>query len=268
MTYLLKRRETRINNGTKKYKTIIIIFCLAIILTPIFYFWSSVISPSLLRVLVPVSSTFRKTGSNLNLAFNIFKPKSSIIKENEILKNKIAELENKLFDYYIIKDENVTLRGEIGNLDNRFTLAKVLLMPPQLPYDSLLIDKGQDSGVFVGAKVFVSERSAVGYVEEVSRRSSKVRMFTSAGIKTSAILEKDGTQVELEGRGGGNFFLEAPLGFDIDEGDSFLLPGSEKVIIAITGAVREQNSSSFKSVLLRMPIKINGSLPLLVEVNN
>ncbi len=266
MTYLLKRRTIYRENNLENYKKIGGVIAFAALLGSIFYFWSGLFSPWFVKILVPVSDFFSRAAHNIELGLQLLEPKSSLIRDNETLRKKTVELEAKVLDYYLLTDENTLLRENLNLASHDFALAAILLMPPKTPYDSLFIDRGKESGVFAGAQVLLRDRVALGYVEEVYQGLSKVRMFSSSGIKTSAILQRDGTAVELEGRGGGNFFLEAPLDFDVREGDIFFIPGSKRIVVAVADKVAREKTSSFIKILLRAPLPISGGSALLVEI--
>jgi len=262
MTYLLKHKKIKVND----YKKVVKMAVFTIILSSVFYFWSGFFLPLFLKILVPVSTFSKKAGSNLEIALKLLEPKSTLISQNEILKRKLAMLEARIFDYEIIAGENVFLREKLEFLNHDFTIANLLLVPPQIPYDTILVDRGESNGVLAGAVVLIRDRAILGYVEESYDNFSRVRMYSSSGIKTSAILEKDGTIVELLGMGGGNFLLEAPLDFNIRKGDIFLMPGKNRLVVAIVGSVKKEKTSSFTKVLLKVPHKISGNSTLLVQV--
>lgn len=262
MTYLLKHKEVKRNHYGKLAKTA----AAAIALALIFYFWGGALAPFFIKTLSPIPIFFKKAATNLELATKLLEPEFSLVSKNQMLEKKISELEKKTFDYEIMKGENAWLKEKLGLTVPGFVTANILLAPPQTPYDSILIARGGKKGIFVGAKVFSSEKSVLGFVEEVYDSSGRVRMYSSAGLKTSAKLKKNGALVELLGMGGGNFFFEAPLGFDIEAGDIFLMPGAEESVLAIVGTVRRHETSSFVSVLLKAPVKISGHSTLLVQI--
>ncbi|MEK9185205.1 MAG: hypothetical protein AAB863_00345, partial [Patescibacteria group bacterium] len=75
-----------------------------------------------------------------------------------------------------------------------------------------------------------------------------------------------GTIIDLLGVGGSNFIFEAPIGFDVVQGDIFTLPGSEKLVVAVVGKIEQKETSSFVKVFLKSPIEIRGNTILFVEI--
>jgi cell shape-determining protein MreC len=262
MMHLQRSRENRLGGRGKK---VIALMLLAGLLLMIFNFWPKVFAAPLLKIIMPLSQAAGRLAENINLALNLLEPELTLVSENHSLKKRNTELEAQLFDYNSILTENELLRERLDIAAGEYTIASVLMMPPQTPFDTLIIDRGAKSGVFEGAKVLMSNKAALGFVREVGEDFARVVMYSSSGIRTNAVLERDGTVVELEGRGGGNFFLEAPLGFDIIEDDTFLISGSERLIVAIASSIKREENSSFISVLLRAPLKLTGNSTLLVE---
>jgi cell shape-determining protein MreC len=262
MTYLLKHREPR----NSKSKSALILFVFVALLAGIFYLWGSYFAPKFAGAFGGVSNFLSEAGSSIVRSLKFLEPELSLISQNDALKKRISDLEQQLFDYSIIQNENASLRENISLVSPNSKLASIILMPPQTPFDTIYIDRGERDGVYVGAQVLNSERSALGYIEEVYPTSAKVRMFSSPGIKTSAVFLRDGTMVEIEGRGGGSFLLEAPLGFEAVEGDIFLIPGSEDRVLAVARSIKKEETSSFVSIMLRVPLELSGNSVLLVEV--
>lgn len=235
------------------------------ILIFIYYSVGSHLSAFFIKTLVPIPTTMSKFFSNIVLGSKIFLPKAELLKENEVLKERLASFESISLGYSLLKEENSLLEEKLGILSPGTISASLLLSPPQMPFDTILVDQGKSSGVSVGSKVFLENVVALGFAEEVYDDLAKIRMYSSPGVRTSAIHQRDGALVELEGRGGENFFLEAPLGFPIEEGDVFLLPGSKLAALAIASKVKKEESSSFISILLQVPIGLSGSSLLTIE---
>lgn len=261
MTYLLKHKDRR----SKSYKKISYIISFATILIVAFFVFNSFFSSLFTTVFTPISGILNKTGENISSGFKIFEPKSTLVAKIEELENKNRELESRLFDYEITLNENISLKEKALISPSSYITATPILMPPKTPFDTIIINKGSQDGISQGAIVLYSERVAIGYIEEVNMKSSIVKLYSSSGIKTNSVFLNDGTFVELEGRGGGNFIFEAPLGFEIKEGDIFVLPGDELRAIAEVGAVEREDSSTFITVLLKSPLPITGKSTLLIE---
>lgn len=259
-------RPQKRNYNLRNHGKFFAITFLGIILLTTFYFWGNKLSPSFVK-LSQASSFVIKIGNSIKSGFAFLEPKSSLITENQSLKKRIGELQEKVFDYDVILSENIALYDSLNLKRENFIPANILIASPRIPGDRLIINRGEKDGVFIGAKAFLSERVVIGVVEEVYKTSSQIKMYSSAGTKTDAILERSGSIVTLEGGGSGNFILEVPLDFEISSGDLFFLPGALKAVVAQVGSVKKEITSSFAKVLLTTPLQVRGDSILRVESN-
>lgn len=249
----------------KLSKKIILVLLLACAFGLIFYFGKYRLSLPIINFFTPVIKTYDKVSSSVLLSLNIFKPKSNIVAENKVLKQRISELETEILNKEV-------LIGELSSSSQNSSeivgtrVSSPISFSPRTPYDTLIIDIGSEDGVVAGAKAFISDRIQIGVVETVYPNKSIVRLYSSSGIKTEAVLLRTGEVVELEGSGGGNFKLNLPTDFDIKEGDMFVSLGTHKSLLAETRSINEDENSSLVSVILALPIKINGNSKIYVEI--
>jgi cell shape-determining protein MreC len=171
-----------------------------------------------------------------------------------------------VLDLEIAKSENSELARRLELREPNYLSAAILLSPPRTPYDVLIIDRGEYDGVVPEQKVLLGNRVALGAIESVRPNQSTVKLFSTPGKKTEAIVERTGEIVELEGQGGGNFKLEVPLGFDIKDGDLILLQGLPRRLLASVAQVKSDETSSFLTVFLQLPARLLGNSPIYVEV--
>ena len=262
MTSLLKHKK--VQHTVLKRMLSVSLFALPFAF--LFYFWSGYFDSFFLKIAVPISTAISKSAKNLELALKLLEPEATLISQNEILRRRVIELESKTLDYEIISNENIELQRQLEFKSPDHKIANVLLAPPQTPFDTIVIDRGSADNIKAGDRVLSSERTVLGFIEKVFNRSSQVRMYSSSGIKTTAIFQKDGTIIDLLGVGGSNFIFEAPIGFDVVQGDIFTLPGSKKLVVAVVGRVEQKETSSFVKVFLKSPIEIRGNTILFVEI--
>jgi len=188
--------------------------------------------------------------------------------ENEIYKAKLAELEAQLLDYRMLREENEDLRNRLSIENQNIVSSVILLAPPSTPFGTMIINRGENDGVYVGAKVYLSERVGLGDVTEVDKDTAKVLAYAAPGRIIQAVFDRDGGIYEIEGRGNGSYSFEVPLDLPIFEGDAFFLPGDEKVLIAAVASIGTNSESSFKKVFLISPQKPTGKSNLLVEIRH
>lgn len=147
-----------------------------------------------------IGQAVRGSLENISIFFNskkdLFNQNINLKSENELLKSKIAALEEAL-DLENYEAESVSgIPGE------------VLTRSAASPFGTVIVSVGEEDGVLSGDEVFVGF-SPIGRVSFVDKSISEVTLYTSPTSNFEAKLE-DGTPVTLEGRGNNGFLIEAP----------------------------------------------------------
>ncbi len=199
-----------------------------------------------------------KTGNTFSFATNFISFKSSLIKENEILKDELGRLRLNKIDYDILFKENEELKAMLGMKKSEMRIvSNVLSKPPQSPYDTFVLGSGKNSGVQVGNKVYISDNIIIGEISDVSDDTSVARLFSTGGEKHEVILARTGESFVITGSGGENFTVEVPKDADIVWGDSLVHPGNSDYILATVYYVDISSQSSFKTINMRVPGGVN-----------
>jgi len=180
-----------------------------------------------------------------------------LIKENADLREKVSSLEIEVMSLSREQALEDTLRELAGRKpDPETKIATVLTHPPQTPYDIIIIDAGSSDGVLVGKEVYLPEGPSLGAISEVFSNRSRVKLFTSSGEETNAVLERNNVPVVLHGLGAGNFRLTLPRDTAVEPGDKILSPELSSRLMAVVGEVIIQPTDSFKEVLAKSPANI------------
>jgi len=187
-----------------------------------------------------------------------FSDKNMIIEEN---KNLLSEKENYrliMVDYESIKYENQKLRDELevkpaGN----FITASVVARPPQMPLDSLLLDRGTEDGINNGDFVLVGERILIGRVAKATGNKAVVALSSFANVASYGCIARTNEPLEIKGMGGGNIEAKIPIDFDIVVGDKIMVNNSFNYLVAVVGSTEEDRSSGFKDILMSLPVNIS-----------
>ena len=187
---------------------------------------------------------------------SFFISKNSLIKENESLKQELAIERARGLGYSSVLEENTKLKEILGrkNESAKLTLATILSKPNQSPYDTLIIDRGEQSGLIAGNMVFALGNVPIGRVAEVYEKSSKVLLFSSAGEKTQGIIND--VSMEVVGRGGGNFEIVLPRDFILEKSNQVILPGINSYVLGIVETIISDPRDSFQKALLVSPVNI------------
>ncbi len=195
-----------------------------------------------------------KTVNSFRFVTSFVSFKSSLIKENDRLKEELAGLRLNEIDYDILVKENEELKSEFGRASSDgVIIAGVLSKPPQSPYDTFVIDVGSNSAVSVGNKVYISNRIIIGSISSVTEKTGVVKLFSTGGEKQEVISDRTGASFVITGSGGADFELEVPKDTDIVWGDSFLYPGLNSAVLSTVYYIDVTSQSSFKIVHARVP---------------
>lgn len=174
----------------------------------------------------------------------------------ESLEAQLASTTAALADRDALYAENLDLKERLGRtgVPPVRIVGAVLMRPPGVPYDTLVIDAGAAEGVAVGEYVSAGGTALVGEVSEVYANASRVRLFSAPGEQYDALLR--GTiPVKIEGQGGGSMVAQAPSGTQVAVGDSALLPGIAGGLTARVSAV-EISEGSFVTIYFHLPVDI------------
>jgi cell shape-determining protein MreC len=184
--------------------------------------------------------------------------KSSVYNENLILKEKNRELETRMMEYSGLLAENAELKDMLGRIDPKddFLLATILIKPNRSPYDTVIVDVGEDNNVLVGAEVFAKGDVPMGTISQVYAHTSVVKLFSTPGEVTQAQIEGSNASVELIGRGGGNFEMLVPVDLTVPEGTNVVLPFIKMRVVATVVDIISAPQDPLRKVILKSPVNI------------
>jgi cell shape-determining protein MreC len=197
---------------------------------------------------------------------NLFASKNTLMAENLALQNEITILKLKEVDYDILFKENQDLKNELGRTDyTSRILGNILSKPPTSPYDTLVIDVGENEGVVLGSKVYLGGNVIIGSITSVTSHTSLVELFSTGGRTQEAVLVRTGASYELTGKGGANLVLQIPKDTDVIWGDVFVYPSLSSSVIGSVYYIDSNSQSSFKTVHIRLFGNIFSSPRVFVE---
>ena len=126
-------------------------------------------------------------------------------RQNKILRNDIAELKNKLFQYNEMVKENTRLKNILKFSDKfnfKKVLAQVVAWDSSSDFKVLRINKGTDAGVKVYDPV-VTALGVVGYVYRVTDGFSDVLTILDQNNRVDGIIERTRSHGILHGHTSG-----------------------------------------------------------------
>jgi len=204
-------------------------------------FWRTEVTGVLLRMTMPV------------LALR----NSFTASESNVLREELAAMRAQVADRDVLYAENLDLKNRLHrNILVHRTLAGVLLRPPVVPYDTLLVDVGANNGVQVGDKVAAGGTVLLGTVSEVYTTTARVRLLSAPGNTYEGLLwVKDKTiPLTVEGQGGGSMRAQIPAGTGVVAGAAIVLPGILGGYTGVVSHVEIKNGESFETVYFRLPV--------------
>ena len=137
-------------------------------------------------------------------------------------------------------------------------LSGVLVTPPRSLYDTIVIDRGTESGISVGAQVYTAHDSFVGTVVAVSPYTALVELVSSPGNTIDLLIGKsEKVRAQAFGRGSGNLVAVLPRDIDIAEGDSVTMPGLGGVYIGEVDVIETEQNDPFQQIRIRMDVNFH-----------
>lgn len=180
----------------------------------------------------------------------------------------IAELQAKIESLSLIEKEHTVLLDELGQRKpSELLFARVLTLPPQSIYDTLIIDTGSIQGISVGKKVFAGNNILLGEVVEVYEKTSKVKLFSSPDEKYEVIIGTASSSVRATGIGRGNGMFEAlvPREAKVTVGDIVTVPQISATVYGKVSFIITDPARAFDSVLFQSSIPLQSLRRVYVE---
>lgn len=148
-----------------------------------------------------------------------------------------------------VQDALVSTSTSIANIAGTTTpyQADVIGRPPQSPYDTLVLNIGNDVGVEIGAPVWWPPGLYLGEVVDVRESTSVVQLISSPSVQHPVFIRD--IPFVTEGRGGDELYAEVPDGIDITVGDT-VLSDIYEVPIGVVSAVRDVSTTDQQALYI------------------
>ena len=253
MNYLLKSK------GKKPQQSIIKIVSILVLTVLIILILSTNFSRNILfKIGRPFWSFSSSIVSFWNNNDGTFRSKKSLIEENASLMSQLQSSKNNLIFLNLVIKENDSLKDLLNRKrkSDNLILASILVKPGLSPYDTLILDAGTNDGITVGKLVMADASSYIGEISEVSDTSSKVKLYSSPGVKINVLVGPNNIEKEAIGIGDGTFKLEIPKEIGVKVGDNVVIPSMNTNIFGIVEKVESKDTDSFQTVLFKSPINI------------
>lgn len=250
MNYLQRNRSK--HSYLKQILVLIAIFVSSALLLPL-------LDGLFVSVFAPVWRTENTVIRSMREGVAHLNSRKNLVAENVHLKEKVSSLELQVDSLELELNKESTFLELIERKSlSGAVVASVLTYPPQTPYDVVVIDAGANDLVQVGSKVSLPEGPILGYVAEVFPSTARVRLFSTSGEETNAVLERHNVATTLVGFGAGTFKISIPRDIEVEVGDRILSTDTEASLIAVVEEIRVEPTDSFKTILARSPANIFG----------
>ncbi len=155
--------------------------------------------------------------------------RESLMEENRSLTRRILELSQVSQQFISLREENVRLRDLLGSrnrLDTEVLIAELVGIVPGSDTQQVLIDKGNQAGVYVGQAV-IDAKGLFGQVVESADYSARVLLITDASHAVPVEVSRNGVRAVAAGTGRlDELEVEhVPITADIREGDLLVSSG-------------------------------------------
>lgn len=245
-TNFLPRSKRRHASHGRVIVTVTLVFvCGALLLT---YFGNTI--SSLLKPLWQSDTLLHRGVANAALSM---RSKDELISENVELKEQLASYEELVISFRAIASSRDELLASFGRETVEGIPAAVLVRPPETPYDIFIIDAGDNLGIRPTSLVTTPQGVAIGTVTAVFSTTAHVKLYSTAGERTDAVLERGGESITLIGRGAGNLEFIVPRDTKVELGDRVVLPYLDAPLVAVVGDIEMNPTSSFKTVIAQNP---------------
>lgn len=166
-----------------------------------------------------------------------FKSRNELLDHVSELETKLATQSGDATTLTFLTAENDSLRGLLNINDANRIGARIVGLPPSVPYDQIYIDRGSHDGIEKGAYVYISEQHVIGFISKAFPGSSLVQLFSTPGVRSTVYVEGPDIYTYATGIGGGVIEIAVPQGIDISVGDVVVLPLTEQTLLGSVSSI-------------------------------
>ena len=159
-----------------------------------------------------------------------------------------------------------SLLGRSSTTEERI-LAYVLAAPNFAPYDTLVLDVGEDTGVFSGARVMTDGGFIIGVITEVLPTRAVAQLYSSPGLTRDVAVGSARIPAVAHGVGGGNYRIELPKNTDIAEGDEVHLLGGVEEFLGVVERVIVDDKTGITTLYLRLPVNMSELRSVIIDLS-
>lgn len=203
-----------------------------------------------------VSRAAEHTGSFFSLVGTYFSSRNTLEEEVQTLSDELSVARLAVIREEALKKENDELRALLSRepKDMRGILAEVILRPPSSPYDTLILNAGEDAGISVGDTVN-AEGFIIGEITRTDTAFSVLTLWSQSGKPFDVSIEGKFSG-RAEGYGSGSFYIRAPRDTAIAEGDIVIAPEVGNLILGTVSAISRDEKNPFADIYVQSPLSL------------
>lgn len=225
--------------------------------------WIAVWGVLAIVVFFILSAIIRTTGG-IALADGVRSESISFLQSLALSLTPDGSLEAEVLRLRDVQDEHArtlvlfeALRSENGELRRLLHLvdagggipAAVIMRPPQLAYDTVLLET-EDTNVVEGSLI-MNESEVIGRVIADEGRYVRAELLSSSRSSVSVMLASSSIALTLEGRGGGLMSIGVPKDVDVSVGEAVIAPSLHtRIVGSVVDVVADEHLPS-KAVYVR-----------------
>ncbi|MBT4723295.1 rod shape-determining protein MreC [Candidatus Falkowbacteria bacterium] len=196
-----------------------------------------------------------------------YESKANLVKENEQLKEQLADLLHQKSDFTEQKDENEFLRQQLNFIKEHgfeFEIANIIGQQNLGIKSLLILNKGEKHGIIKGQPVLTSNEIMVGKIFEVERNRSFMLLINDDLSKVAAKVQNDDkTMGIVEGEFGLGLKMKLiPQTEIINEQDIVITSGLEEMvpaglIIGAIASIEKEPEALFQQASIKSLVNFN-----------
>jgi cell shape-determining protein MreC len=208
-------------------------------------------TPAILAVGEPVFNARTGILGSINNAWQFVHSKNTLVHENELLKDKVALYDALMQERDYYKDLNAELAHLRTITADSAVIARILSKPGFSPYDTIIINMGEDNGITVGDKVMAGGASILGEISETFSKTSTVTLYSTPERETVVLIGPKAIQAVAKGKGGGNFEIKLPKNTEVQVGDSVSIASTSANVLGKVQYIHDSPADSFEWALFK-----------------
>ena len=239
---------------------IVVVVFLAINIVAISVLDNRMVSLGPSRIMITLFSPFQKMVSgSIGFFEDIWRNYFNLVSvsmENDRLRKQLEIAKNKLVDAVEIELANERLRSLLHFQKStrlKMLASEVIAKDPSAMFQTMMIDKGEQSGLKVGLPVVLPE-GIVGQIIEVAPHYAKVLLVTDSNSSVDALVQRTRARGVVKGSTFGDCRLVYVLRkYEVNKGDILISSGLDGVYpkgirVGHVASVVKRNSGVFQTV--------------------